>query len=133
MLSMAYTVECMEEGFSIELEPKVRTWPASLPRREYDRVEFYGDLLAEQADALGEPYSRHLGGKLRELRFHLPHRQVRITYWLAPNRRVVPLTVFPKTRARERFEVDRARRAQVECESRHPHAAAVYDRDKEEM
>jgi hypothetical protein len=67
MLSNTYTVECMREGFSIGLEPEVRSWPEGLPRHEYDRVEFYGDLLADQADSLGEPYSRHLGGEVREL------------------------------------------------------------------
>jgi hypothetical protein len=123
----------MEGYFSIELEPEVRKWLDTLPRSEYDRVEFYGDLLAECGEDLGEPYTRHLGGKLRELRFHLPHRQVRITYWMAPDRRIVLLTVFAKTRPRERSEVERARQAQIECESWHDHATAVYDRDREEQ
>jgi hypothetical protein len=35
---------------------------------------------------------RHLGGKLRELRFHLGPTQQRITYWLAPGKRIVLLT-----------------------------------------
>jgi hypothetical protein len=43
---------------------------------------FLVGLLAEQADTLGEPYTRHLGGKLRELRFHLLAQQTRVTYWL---------------------------------------------------
>lgn len=132
MLSKAYTVDCMGVRFIVELEPEVREWLAGLPRNEYDRVEFYGDLLAEHADQLSEPYSRHLGGKLRELRFHLPNRQVRISYWLAPAHRVVLLTVFAKTRAREWAEVERARRAQVLCQQRHDHAVDIYDRDKEE-
>ncbi len=130
---MAYTVECMSLYFSIELEPEVKKWLDALPRSEYDRVEFYGDLLAEFGEDLGEPYTRHLGGKLRELRFHLPNRQVRITYWLAPDRRIVLLTVFAKTRPRERSEVERARQALIECQSWHDHATAVYDRDWEEQ
>ncbi|WP_199754927.1 type II toxin-antitoxin system RelE/ParE family toxin [Amycolatopsis sp. WAC 04197] len=36
-------------------------------------MAFYGDLLAEQGPLLGEPYTRQLDGKLRELRFHLAH------------------------------------------------------------
>jgi hypothetical protein len=129
---MVYTVDCMEDDFTLELEPEVRRWLDALPRPEYDRVEFYGDRLAELGDRLGEPYSRHLRGKVRELRFHLPQRQVRITYWLAPGQRIILLTVFQKTRARERAEIERAIRAQGECEARHPHATTVYDRDKEE-
>ncbi|ASU83107.1 type II toxin-antitoxin system RelE/ParE family toxin [Nocardiopsis gilva YIM 90087] len=121
-----------ERIYTIEIEPEVRLWLTNLPRDQYDRVEFYADLLAEQAESLGEPYSRHLGGKLRELRFHLPSRQVRITYWIAPQRRVILLTVFRKTRQRESSEIERARRAQAQCEARHQHARGIYDRDKEE-
>jgi len=43
-------------------------------------TDFLVGLLAEQADTLGGPYSRHLGGKARELRFHLLAQQARITY-----------------------------------------------------
>ncbi|WP_308290557.1 DNA-binding protein [Streptomyces marispadix] len=42
---------------------------------------------------------------------------VRITYWLAPDRRIVLLTVFRKTKMREDAEVDRARRAKKRCEA----------------
>ncbi|MFJ8347230.1 type II toxin-antitoxin system RelE/ParE family toxin [Streptomyces sp. NPDC094153] len=88
------------------------------------------DVLADNAEALGEPHARHLGGKLRELRFSLRRDQRRITYWLAPGRRVVLLTVFRKTRMQETAEVWRARRAQEECEARHQPAEdhEVYDR-----
>ena len=66
---------------------------------------FLVGLLAEHAEDLGEPYARHLGGKVRELRFHLLRQQTRVTYWLAPGRRVILLTVFPKTRSAETAEV----------------------------
>nr|WP_241564871.1 type II toxin-antitoxin system RelE/ParE family toxin [Nonomuraea polychroma] len=51
-------------------------------------------MLAEQPTTLGEPYSRHLGGKVRELRCNLEGSAVRLTYWLASGRRIVFLTVF---------------------------------------
>jgi ribosome-binding protein aMBF1 (putative translation factor) len=35
-----------------------------------------------------EPYTRHLGGKVRELRFHLLARQPRVTYWLGAGQRM---------------------------------------------
>ncbi|HEY2580030.1 MAG TPA: type II toxin-antitoxin system RelE/ParE family toxin [Streptosporangiaceae bacterium] len=54
-------------------------------------------LLAEQAETLGEPHTRHLSGRVRELRFHLLTQQTRVTYWPAPGRRVILLTVFRKT------------------------------------
>ena len=64
---------------------------------------------------LGEPYTRQLDGKLRELRFHLDGRSVRITYWIAPGRRIILMTVFMKSRMRERTEIERAREAMRRC------------------
>ncbi len=64
---------------------------------------------------LSEPYTRQLDGKLRELRFHLDRAAVRLTYWIAPGRRIVLLTVFVKSRMREVREVERARRALAQC------------------
>lgn len=89
-------------------------------------------MLAAAPTTLGEPFSRHLGGGLRELRFVLEGNAVRITYWLAPGRRIVLLTVFRKTRQRETAEIERAHQAQKVCEADHPPAAHSYDRAKEE-
>lgn len=114
--------------YVVEVEPEVRQWLDSLSDHDYGRAEFYADVLADNAETLGEPYSRHLGGKVRELRFHLRRQQVRITYWLAPGRRVILLTVFHKTRRSESAEVQRAFMAQKECEANHGNADDVYDR-----
>jgi phage-related protein len=116
--------------YEIELEGEVRAWLESLPADDYLRVMKLSDFLADHAETLGEPQVRHLGGKLRELRFSLRGSEQRITYWLASGRRVVMLTVFRKTRMRESVEVDRARRAQQECEARHRPADSheIYDR-----
>ncbi|MGH3321849.1 MAG: type II toxin-antitoxin system RelE/ParE family toxin [Streptosporangiaceae bacterium] len=114
--------------YDIELEPEVRAWLDSLGDREYGRVMAYAELLAEEAETLGEPYARHLGGKVRELRFPLRRQQLRISYWLAPGRRVVLLTVFGKTRRTEAAEVARAMRAQKECAASHGPAETTYDR-----
>jgi hypothetical protein len=72
------------------------------------RAGFLVGLLAERAGDLGEPYTRHPGGKARELRFHLLRQQTRVTYWLAPGRRVILLTVFGKTRGAQAAEAARA-------------------------
>jgi hypothetical protein len=109
-----YSIHGMAWG-SVELEPEVRDWLERLPTAQFATAAFYVDLLAEQGPLLGEPYSRQLDGKLRELRFHLDRAAIRITYWIAPGRRVVLLTVFTKTRMREEREVDRARRALARC------------------
>jgi hypothetical protein len=109
----------MPGRYDIEVEPEVRSWLDGLPLRQYAKAEAAADLLAERAQTLGEPYSRHLAGKVRELRFALGRGDVRVSYWLAPGRRVVLLTVFAKTRQRERAEVERAVAAQAACERGH--------------
>jgi hypothetical protein len=115
--------------YVVEIEPEVREWLDSLSDHDYGRAEFYADLLADNAETLGEPYSRHLGGKVRELRFYLQRQQVRITYWLAPGRRVILLTMFHKTQRSEVAEVERAFIAQKDCESGHGHAEITYNRE----
>lgn len=84
-------------------------------RRCSPGAAFYIDLLAEQGPILGEPYTKQLDGKLRELRFFLERRAVRITYWITSDRRIIMLTVFYKTRKRDEREVERARRALARC------------------
>jgi hypothetical protein len=71
--------------------------------------------LAALGPLLDEPHTRQLDGKLREFRLFLGSRSVRITYWIAPGRRIILLTTFGKTRKQERHEVDQARRAMQTC------------------
>lgn len=113
--------------WDIEMEPEVRAWLESLPRRQFGHVLAFAEKLAEEADTLGEPYARHLGGKVRELRISLHPLEMRVTYWLAPERRVVLLTVFRKTRGQETAQIERAHRAQQECEASHGHAQDLFD------
>ena len=100
---------------TIELEPEVEDWLEHLPTPQFATAAFYVDLLAERGPLLDEPYTRQLVGKLRELRFHLDRKSVRVTYWIAPERRIVLLTVFTKTRMRENREIARALRALRQC------------------
>ena len=100
---------------TVELEPEVSRWLDSLSDDEFGRVAFYIDLLEDQGVHLDEPYSRQLRSKLRELRFHLGRERRRLTYYLAEDRRIILLTVFRKTKAREIAEVERAERAMRRC------------------
>lgn len=120
----------MSDLYGVELEPEVRLWLAGLNDRDFGRVDFMVGLLCDRPELLGEPYSRHLGGKVRELRFRLLRQQTRVTYWLAPGRRIVLLTVFRKTRGVEAAEVERALMAQKECEARHGVAHEVFEREE---
>jgi len=47
---------------------------------------FHLDLLEERPGLLGEPYTRQLDGKLR---FNCGGQRVRISYWIAPGRRII--------------------------------------------
>jgi hypothetical protein len=119
----------MAGRYAVEVEPEVRSWLAGLSDRDFGRVDFLAGLPAERAETLGEPYTRHLGGKVRELRFHLLTQQTRVTYWLAPGHRVILLTVFRKTRSAETAEVARALQAQKICEAEHGPAHDIFDRE----
>jgi hypothetical protein len=98
-------------SYEVVFEPEVWTWFEALDEPSQKRVKRRVDRLAEEGPLLGEPLTRQLDGKLRELRFDLFERSMRITYWITPDRTIRLLTVFTKTRRRERREVERARRA----------------------
>ena len=99
----------------IELEPEVEHWFNSLPQRHKGRVIDHVNLLEERGVLLGEPHTRQLRGKLRELRFTLDGEATRITYYIATGRRIILLTVFRKTARREGAEIDRAEAAMRRC------------------
>ncbi|MEU8058979.1 hypothetical protein [Microbispora bryophytorum] len=60
------------------------------------------------------------------MRFYLNDSAVRITYWIAPGRRIVLLTVFYTSRPRDEREIERARRALRRC------IEAAHTADEEE-
>ncbi|WP_370969835.1 type II toxin-antitoxin system RelE/ParE family toxin [Amycolatopsis sp. cg9] len=100
---------------TIELEPEVRDWLRGLDKKAVNHAAFYIDLLAERGPLLGEPYTRQLDGKLRQLRFWLDEQATRISCSIAPERRIILMTVWRKTKMREAGEVERARRAMRRC------------------
>ncbi|GHJ34930.1 hypothetical protein Sm713_05390 [Streptomyces sp. TS71-3] len=71
--------------------------------------------------------SRHLGGKVRGLRFCRGQPHHRVTYWLAPDRRIALLTLFANTQRQEHTEVQRALAAEKACEAQHPAGHTCYD------
>jgi hypothetical protein len=99
----------------VELEPEVSHWLEGLDDQRWAQALFHPDLLQERGALLGEPYTRQLSGKLRELRFYCGGERIRITYWIAPGRRIIALTVFAKTRMHESAEIRRAARAMDRC------------------
>jgi hypothetical protein len=100
---------------SVEVEPEVAKWLEGLSDDDFGQAAFYIDLLGDRGVELGEPYTRQLRGKLRELRFYLGRRRIRVGYFIASGRRIILLTVFHKTQRQERAEIDRADRAMNRC------------------
>ena len=113
----------------VELEPEVSDWLERLDDQRWAQALFHLDLLEERGALLGEPYTRQLSGKLRELRFYCGGERIRITYWIAPGRRIIALTVFAKTRMRESAEIERAARAMARCQ-REGHTPDEDDADE---
>lgn len=63
-----------------------------------------------KASSSAQPYTRQLRGKL-----YIGRERYRVSYYVATGRRIILLTVFRKTRRRERAEVERAERAMKRC------------------
>lgn len=74
----------MNVAYVVEIKPEMRQWLDSLSDHDYGRAEFYADLLGDNGETLGEPYSRHSRGKVRELRFHLQRQQDHPPAWREP-------------------------------------------------
>jgi hypothetical protein len=100
---------------SIEREPEITAWLNQLSTEQFQHVRFYVELLREKGPTLQGDYTTQLDGKLRELRFFVGRERVRISYWIAPGRRIILLTQFRKTKQRETREVARAKRAFNKC------------------
>ncbi len=103
----------------LELEAEVAEWFNYLDDSDKVRVGFHFDRLAALGPLLDQPHSKQLRGKLRELRFQLGGRRVRVSYWIAPGRVIVLLTVFVKKQGVELLEVQRALRAFERCRADH--------------
>ena len=100
---------------TVELEPEVADWLLSVRPPTWRRALFHIELLETYGPTLGEPDTKQLQGKLRELRFYGEQLSWRITYFIATGRRIILLTVFRKTAVHEGGEVNRALRAMDRC------------------
>ncbi len=62
----------------MELEPEISEWLEGL--QWWAQAMLHLGLLEDRGVLLGEPYTRQLSGKLRELRFCCGGERVRISY-----------------------------------------------------
>lgn len=76
-----------------EAENEIRKWPD----KHRNKVNDFLRLLEERSGVLEEPYSRHLKGKIRELRVDFGKSRYRILYALIPNKKIIILLAFRKS------------------------------------
>ena len=83
----------------------VREYIDSLNLKDKAKVFKYIDFLRENSGRLDEPYSRHIEGKIRELRVDFHRNRHRIFYFTFVNKKIILLHAFlkktPKTLANE--------------------------------
>lgn len=107
--------------WTVVAEPEVAEWYAGLNDAGTGQADVAINRLEREGVLLGEPYTRQLDGKLRELRLMVAGRHTRVTYYVGTSRRIVLLTVFTKTQRREAAQIARAVHAMVECIDNHGH------------
>ena len=67
-----------------------------LPLKERAKVLKYIEFLREHEGILDEPYSKHIKGKIRELRVDFARNKFRIFYFLFVGKTIVILHAFSK-------------------------------------
>ncbi len=90
-------------------ERPVRDFILDLPKREKGKIVKYIELLRASDGILDEPYSRHIKGKIRELRVDFAKNRFRIFYFLFVRKTIVILHGFKKdTQKTPLYEITKA-------------------------
>lgn len=82
----------------------------SLPEKEQTKILKYIEFLRIHKGVLDEPYSRHIEGKIRELRVDFARNRHRIFYFVFVNKNIIFLNAFlKKTEKTPIQEIEKAR------------------------
>jgi hypothetical protein len=132
-LALKYVAHAIYDGgvselYQVELEPEVAQWLDGPSDKHFGKVDDASGLLAELGPAMPMPLARSLRDGVWELRLVLGDIDARITYWIAPDRRIVFLTWFRKTQQHEEKQIARAVLARKQCEAEHGPADADFHR-----
>lgn len=79
-----------------EAEKSLSDWP----KKHRDKINHFLRLLKEQNGVLSEPYSKHIRGKIRELRINFAKARYRLLYALLPDKIIIVLAAFRKNTAK---------------------------------
>jgi len=86
-------------------EEPVMEYLDRLDKKDRAKVLKYIEFLREHSGHLDEPYSRHIQGKIRELRVDFSSNRHRIFFFLCIGRNIILLSAFlkktPKTPVKE--------------------------------
>ncbi len=74
-----------------------------LPDKEKAKILKYIEFLREHKGILDEPYSKHIAGKIRELRVDFARNRHRIFYFTFLNKNIILLHAFLKHTAKTPF------------------------------
>ena len=66
------------------------------PEKHRDKINQVLYLLAERKGVIDEPYSKHIKGKIRELRVDFGKARYRLLYALLPDKIIIILVAFRK-------------------------------------
>jgi len=86
-----------------------------LREKEEAKVLKYIEFLRTQKGYLGEPYSKHIEGKIRELRVDFGRNKHRIFYFIFIKKTIVLLHAFLKKTAKT--PISEIKKAQENCQS----------------
>lgn len=117
--------------YQVELEPEVAQWLDGLSDKHFGKVDDATGLLAQLGPATPMPIARPLRDGVWELRLTLGDVEARLTYWITPDRRIIFLTWFRKTRQHEEKQINRVVLARKQCEAGHGPADRDFHRSTE--
>lgn len=87
----------------------VKDYINSLPIKEQAKIFAFIQYLKEQKGYLNEPYSKHIKGKIRELRVGFAHNYHRIFYFTFFGKKIILLHAFlKKTEKTPKREINEA-------------------------
>ncbi len=75
-----------------EAEKSLSDWP----EKHRDKIDHFLYLLTERKGVIDEPYSKHIRGKIRELRVDFGRARYRLLYALLPDKIIIILVAFRK-------------------------------------
>lgn len=78
----------------------VREYINKAPAKDQAKIFKYIEYLRQNKGVLGEPYSKHIRGKIRELKVDFANNRHRIFYFTFVGRNIILLHAFRKTTAK---------------------------------